>query len=142
MSFRAAGAGLGLCLMAMLGASCSDKRELQEAGVDAVADEVSERLPAIARCWTAGAKRGSHLPGDEHLLRITVVATGKVKTAFADAAHNKHPVGSCARSAFDGLRFLPRSAPIVIEVPLALGASVDEPTAGTPTASQAGSAAP
>lgn len=127
--------------------ACRDKRELEEATTEAVAGELAQRLPAIARCWTKGAERGSHLPGDEQLLRVQVLTTGKVKVAFADAAHNKHPVGSCVRSAFDGMRFQPCEAEVVIDVPLQLGASVEAPTAGTPTASQAaasqaGAAAP
>ena len=134
--------GLSLALLGVSGMACSDKAELVEATPEAMASEVGERLEAIARCWTAGDKRGSHLTGEEQLLRISVQPTGKVKTAFADAAHNKHPVGSCTRSAFDGLRFAPRSAPTVIEVPLHLGASVQTPTAGTPTASQVASPAP
>ncbi len=141
MSVRCVGI-LALLALATAGTACSERKTLPEANLDVVAAELAERLPAIGRCWTAGDKRGSHMPGDRQLLRITVLPTGKVKTAFADMAHNKHPVGSCVRSAFDGLRFAPRDDEAVIEIPLELGASVDEPKAGPPTASQASAAAP
>ena len=120
------------CSCLLTAASCRDAPARSEASEQVVAAELTERMPAITRCWSAGHKRGSYLTGDDHLLRISILPNGTVKTAFADSAHHQHPVGSCVRSAFDGLRFAAQPHKTTIAIPLKLGSSVQTPGAGAP----------
>lgn len=80
------------------------------------------RMADLKHCWTKGEEKRSFLAGDVQTLKVEVNTKGKVRVRFDDPANDKHPVGSCMRTALDGLRFAPRDAPVQLDVPVRLGA--------------------
>ena len=127
-------AGLGFVLATFLtGCSltgCSDSAPLALASEASVGASVQARMGEVKHCWSAGDKKKSWLAGEVQTLHVDVLATGKVKATFNKPENNKHPVGSCMRSALDGLRFQPAEQGLLVKLPVRLG----RPSQGTAAA--------